>query len=153
MCSKFINAVYLEKIIIKHVILDLSINIEQEEDGLLKNLQNELRAAKAQIATLKKQIVNLEEKFKVMFAEDQIHVLKYGNHRGKEWSDETIQKSLKLYMACGTKGYEELCRQNFPLPAIRTLQHRISSLKFEPGVLEDIFELLKLKVNGCCYLI
>jgi hypothetical protein len=86
-----------------------------------------------------------------MFAEDQIHVLKYGNHRGKEWSDETIQKSLKLYMACGTKGYEELCRQNFPLPAIRTLQHRISSLKFEPGVLEDIFELLKLKVNGCCY--
>jgi hypothetical protein len=54
MCSKFINAVYLEKIIIKHVILDLSINIEQEEDGLLKNLQNELRAAKAQNCNLKK---------------------------------------------------------------------------------------------------
>lgn len=111
-------------------------------------MQNELRAAKAQIAALKKQISNIEGKVKVIFSEDQIHFLKYGNHRGKEWSDETIQNALKLYMACGKKGYEELCKQKYPLPAIRTLQSRIENLKFKPGLLEDVFELLKPKVMG-----
>lgn len=123
-------------------------HIGQEENGPLKRLQNELKAAKAQIASLQKQIANLEENFKTFFSEDEIHLLKYGTHRGKEWSEESVQKALKLYMACGSKGYEELCRQKFPLPAIRTLQHRIENLKFEPGLLEDIFELLKFKVMG-----
>jgi len=50
-------------------------------------------------------------------------------------------------VACGQKGYEELRRQNLPYPSIRTLQHHIQNLKFKPGIFQDIFKLLKMKVS------
>lgn len=65
--------------------------------------------------------------------------------KGK-WSENTINKSLKLYLACGAKGYDEIRRQNLPYPSIRTLQHRLQCLKFKPGILEDIFGMLELKL-------
>jgi hypothetical protein len=39
-----------------------------------------------------------------------------------------------------------LREQNLPYPSIRTIQHRLHNLKFEEGILQDIFNLMKLKI-------
>lgn len=91
---------------------------------------------------LRKRNINFE---KVFNADQQKFMTNY-NHRGS-LSAQTINKALKLYVACGRKGYEEVQRQNLPYPSIRTLQYRIQSLKFGPGILEDILQLLKMKVS------
>ena len=35
-----------------------------------------------------------------------------------------------------------------PLPSIRTLQRRMQKIKFQPGVLEEVFSFLKLKAEA-----
>lgn len=62
------------------------------------------------------------------------------------WNSSTIEKSLRIYLACGSSGYEILRDQGLPLPAIRTLQSRIQNFKFDAGILEDAFPLLEMKV-------
>lgn len=119
---------------------------EQQNLDQLKHLQDELNNTKTTVATLEHQLNDLEKQFTCIFTEDQIHIMKYGNHRAKEWSDKTIQRAFKLYMACGTKGYEELRRQNFPLPSVRTLQYRIENLnqvhwKMQSTKVEGTWEL------------
>ncbi|XP_036140603.1 uncharacterized protein LOC118644901 [Monomorium pharaonis] len=70
------------------------------------------------------------------------------SHKGTSWSPDTITKALKLYAACGQKGYEEIHRQNLPYPSIRTLQSRIQGLKFKPSIFEDVFNMLKIKIQS-----
>lgn len=113
-----------------------------------QQLQNKLKNALKKISSLENQIEKMNERYKNVFNEDQLIFLRYGGHRGKEWSDHTINKGLKLYMACGAKGYEEIKKQGLPYPGIRTLQHRIHNLKFDAGVLEDVFNLLEFKVHN-----
>lgn len=80
------------------------------------------------------------------FNADQVDVLLYDKKRPKEWSNATITESLKTKFACGKKGYEYE-RQKYPLPTERTLQKRMEDISFEPGILQDVLDLLKLKVN------
>ncbi|KAL3190704.1 hypothetical protein MRX96_002367 [Rhipicephalus microplus] len=53
--------------------------------------------------------------------------------RGSSWSDSTVQESLKVRFACGTKGYECLRDNRWPLLPERTLQKNIENIKFSPG--------------------
>ncbi|CAM4528894.1 unnamed protein product [Leuciscus chuanchicus] len=48
----------------------------------------------------------------------------------------------------GPTGYKTLQEFQIPLPAIRTLQRRMEYIRFEPGVLTEVFDFLKLKVDG-----
>ncbi|QQP38460.1 Uncharacterized protein FKW44_019034, partial [Caligus rogercresseyi] len=50
---------------------------------------------------------------------------------------------IQLRIACGTTGYEMLLQKGFPLPSLRTLRRRLESLEFNPGILEDVMELMK----------
>lgn len=88
-----------------------------------------------------------EERLEKVFNPDQLQFLKTGSHRGTKWSEETVTKAIKLYLVCGEKGYTELRKQNLPYPSIRTIQHRLQNLKFQEGILEDMFNLMKLKVR------
>ncbi|KAL1483626.1 hypothetical protein MTO96_033058 [Rhipicephalus appendiculatus] len=47
------------------------------------------------------------------------------SNRGCKWSEQTIEESLQLYLACGTKGYDLLCSKSLPLPSARSLRERI----------------------------
>ena len=78
--------------------------------------------------------------FKKIFGDDQIQFLQKG--RVKKWSDETIKKGIKLRFACGTRAYEDLIKDGYPLPSVRTLQKRSEHLKFEPGCFEEIIEMM-----------
>lgn len=95
---------------------------------------------------LKKKLRQVNSMFNTVFNKDQRYFIAHGNHRGVSWSTNTITKALRLYVACGQKEYEEV-RQQLPYPSIRCLRHRIQGLKFKPGIFEDIFNLLKIKVS------
>lgn len=58
---------------------------------------------------------------------DQINVLNKTYLKVPRWSEETLVNSLKLKFACGSTGYKELLKQNFPLPALRTLTRRLEN--------------------------
>lgn len=119
------------------------------KNALIEKLRDKLRKTLRKCAFYKKKLeqkssTNLEK----IFTEDQLKYLETGTCRGASWSEESITKGLKLYMACGTTGYEEIRKQGLPYPAIRTLQSRLKELKFKPGILEEVFGMLKLKVGG-----
>lgn len=114
------------------VLRDTAIHEKCEEDmkvlkKTLKLTRNILKETKRKNKILEKR---LQRKIFKIFNEDQQIFLTYRNQRGATWSEQTISKALKLYVACGQKGYDEIRRQNLPYPSIRTLQHRIQGLKF-----------------------
>jgi len=78
--------------------------------------------------------------------ENQILSLNYKNAKGFKWTNDTIQKALRLKFSCGSIGYEELLAQKYPLPSSRTLRRRLQNISFNSGILHDVFEMLSIKV-------
>ncbi|TRY72551.1 hypothetical protein TCAL_13647, partial [Tigriopus californicus] len=78
---------------------------------------------------------------------DQLVALDRQSMRGLKWIDETIKQGLQLKFACDTSGYETLLKQGYPLQSVRTLLERTEHIEFEPGILDDVFEMLKLKAQ------
>lgn len=122
-----------------------------DQEVFISNLQfdalkGKLQAAYKRICELEQRLQNYESKYRTVFNEDQVMHITKGTHQGSEWSDDSVNRGLKLYLACGVKGYEEIRNQKLPYPSIRTLQHRIRNIQFDTGVLQDIFALLDLRV-------
>ncbi|KAH8041418.1 hypothetical protein HPB51_015192 [Rhipicephalus microplus] len=67
--------------------------------------------------------------------------------KGAPLARTTIEKGLKLRLACGTRGYNVVREIAAPLPAERTLQHYIENYKFSPGILRKMLPPLALKVS------
>lgn len=114
----------------------------------MENLRKSLRKGLRNCNTNKKKIESTVDRLNNIFNSDQIQYLKTGNARGQAWSADTMKNALKLYMACGTKGYEEIIRQNLPYPSVRTIHNRLRNIKFSAGIVEDVFVLLQHKVCG-----
>ena len=87
-----------------------------------------------------------ENVMKKIFSNDQIQALKRKT-RYRVWSNETVEKALRLKFSCGTSGYAEILKQGIPLPSLRTLTRRLQGLRFESGILEEVIRFLKLKVD------
>lgn len=52
-----------------------------------------------------------------------------------------------LKFSCGNNGYEEILKQKFPLPSQRTLKRRLQMLKFDSGILDEVFIFLEIKIG------
>lgn len=76
-----------------------------------------------------------------------MHILRHGSRKFVKWSNATIKKALKLKFACGNNGYDEILKQKIPLPSLRTLRRRLQNLKFDSGILYEVFNFLKIKVD------
>lgn len=63
------------------------------------------------------------------------------------WCNHRISSPVKVFI-CGSGGYNLLLSKNLPFPSIRTLNRRIEKLKVPPGILEEFFKLLKVKVEA-----
>lgn len=113
----------------------------------IKKLKKSLNKTVVERNILKRKLQKRYVRFNEIFNEDQKDFIMRKTQRGTSWSADTITKALKLYAACGQKGYEEVRQQHLPYPSIRTLQSRIQGLKFKPGIFEDIFNMLKIKVS------
>jgi hypothetical protein len=59
-----------------------------------------------------------------------------------------MEQANELHFACGTTGYKMLLSQNQPLPSLRTLRHIIQNIKFDSGILHQVFDFLKIKVGN-----
>lgn len=63
-----------------------------------------------------------------------------------KWSNESIMEGLRTRFACGSKAYE-IERRKRRLPSSRTLCERLQSLRFDSGCLDEIFDILSLKIK------
>lgn len=103
-------------------------NIVEESQTLIENLRNALRKALRERNKYKKALESCVNNLQGTLNEDQIQFIQTGTARGQLWSEDTMTKALKLYLACGAKGYEEIRRQKLPYPSIRTIQQRLQGI-------------------------
>lgn len=122
--------------------------IVKDRDDEIKKLQRDnhtLRVySQSQVLKYKQQARNIQDRLGSMFTTDQMDMLNKSISHPRQWSDETILKSLRMKFACNTKGYNHLLRENYPFPTDRTLRNRLQGLNFAPGILKDVFVFLTL---------
>ena len=92
------------------------------------DLRKSNRILKQHNKRLKSEKIDIENSLKSFFNPDQLKALGKKSSRGWNWSEDTINKALALKEACGVNGYEELLKQNYPLPSLRTLYRRLSDM-------------------------
>lgn len=100
-----------------------------------------------QVRKLQKEATNFSRNTKFL-NEDQIRALSRNNNHGNSWSAQTVKQGLKIKFACGTTGYETLRKIGYPLPSSRTLARRIQGLKFLPGILHEVIDVMRSKAEG-----
>ncbi|XP_036140847.1 dynein heavy chain-like protein PF11_0240 isoform X2 [Monomorium pharaonis] len=107
-------------------------------------MRRKMKSLRTTIHTLQTKISN--DKFKValnsIFNEDQIRALFTKKRSARNWSDETINRALKLKSVCGNNGYEELIRQGYPFPSLRTLRRKLGEFKSDSEVSSKMSESL-----------
>uniref|UniRef100_A0A147BJU3 Putative transposable element n=1 Tax=Ixodes ricinus TaxID=34613 RepID=A0A147BJU3_IXORI len=113
----------------------------------IQQLERQSKLLKRRNLSLTRAKENLESNLRGLFNDDQILFL---SRRGKtqvKWSPQTIKDSLQIHFSCGTTGYNVLRSKQQPYPSTRTLRRRLEGIKFEPGILGEVFVLLKAKVS------
>lgn len=135
--------------------LDMYSTLCKKKTVSQKSYKNKLRRAKSKIKQLEKNIQqnkNIHQNISQIFNEDQLKALRKldaeKSTKFMKWSNETVVKSLKLKFACGTSGYEELLNQKLPYPSVRTLRRRLQNLKFDSGILHEVFKFLRYKMES-----
>ncbi|XP_040073957.1 uncharacterized protein LOC120846302 [Ixodes scapularis] len=61
------------------------------------------------------------------------------------WFVQTAKRALQMKFASGTTGYELLRTLGYPLPSATTLLRRMQSFYSLPGILGEVFDILKRK--------
>ncbi|XP_057673650.1 uncharacterized protein LOC130904720 isoform X2 [Corythoichthys intestinalis] len=65
----------------------------------------------------------MQKKMMTVFNNNQIENMSKSS-RSFKWSRDSYRKALKLRNACGKTGYQELLRQSYPLPSLRSLRRK-----------------------------
>ena len=126
---------------------DLREELTKQIDQTIR-LQAALNCQKRMNVVLRKKIIIMENKFGTMLSKDQIKASGLKSKRSIRWGNDILKKAIQIRFATGSTGYKLLQDMSIPLPDIRTLQRRIQHIKMEPGVLGEVFDMLKLKVDG-----
>jgi len=111
----------------------------------LNQQNNNLRASNRVITrrydSMKKHSENLKRTLSSTFHADQITAMSRRSTQGMKWEPETLKYALILKMKCGTAGYEEV-RKKLPYPCARTLTRKVADIKFESGILDEVFDMI-----------
>ncbi|XP_011689313.1 PREDICTED: uncharacterized protein LOC105450905 [Wasmannia auropunctata] len=144
----------------------------QNKDAEVNNLQERLEKANKILCTvdrsnktlvkrikrlsmkrirIEKSVLQSKELLKTGFNNDQIQWLQLQSQSSKRcvssWSKETIKKALQIKFSCTNSGYNELIKQKIPLPSTRSLRQSLEGIDFTPGILNNIFNAMKNKVQ------
>lgn len=86
-------------------------------------MQKKIKTIKYAIPSLQQKINNNKYKKALhgIFNEDQIAALCTKNQRGKNWSNQTVQRVLQLRLFCSSNGYEEVLRRGMLFLSLRIL--------------------------------
>lgn len=112
-----------------------------KSEQLRRKTKNKLIQAKMKIKRLKQEVRrrnNLCDNIKKRLGDDQIKLLCGEYKKVPIWCSDTVKKALKYKFVCGNAGYEEIAR-DWPLPSLRTLSRRLDGLKFQSGILDEVF--------------
>lgn len=77
---------------------------------------------------------------------EQIQALNRKTNKGLKWSLATIKDALVFKMKWGTQGYTDFVNRLPIYPCVRILQRNIYHLKFNSGILLEMFNILKSEV-------
>lgn len=132
-----------------------SVNVIQnnsDNDNRYKSMVNKICNYKKKLRYVSDKLKKNEENTSAkllnsVFNSNQIEVLSRKSTRFMKWSHPTIVKALKLKFSCGSNGYEEILKQKIPLPSQRTLRRRLQLLKFDSGILDEVFKFLEIKIQ------
>ncbi|XP_011858941.1 PREDICTED: uncharacterized protein LOC105556459 [Vollenhovia emeryi] len=118
--------------------------------AMKKSHKRRQRQYREKIKTLEQE-VRMQKRFsnalKNMFNDDQIKKLRCEYKRMPKWCNSTLVKAYQLKFSCGLSGYKELLKHGFPLPSLRTLNRKLENLKFQSGILHEVFQFLHIKVS------
>jgi len=118
----------------------------QAKNHTCATLRKKYRSSLRKIRKLCKAKTGLGTAVNKFMNRDQQLSLTRTSTRGVKWSSDTVKKALQLHFACGPTGYGLLLSQNYPLPSLRTLRRNLQSVKFDSGVLCEVFQFLSIKV-------
>jgi hypothetical protein len=124
-----------------------SFNINSKSDERIVHYKRKIDALRQENKKIKTENSTLKEGLDSFLNDDQKLSLGRQSMRGTKWSNETMMKAYKIRLACGSTGYEVVKELGQPLPSQRTLQRRIEHLKFSPGLLQEVLNVMKVKVN------
>lgn len=120
----------------------------------IQELESQLQASQRRVGLVQRQKNKaihekdlMKKQLHRFLAPDQLRSMEKRTMRGTPWTAATIQKALKLRLACGSRGYNTVRELTTPLPTERTIQRHIANYKFSPGVLSEILQSLAMKVN------
>lgn len=117
-----------------------------ELERLHEESKRKLGAAKRRYLKSEEEKDRLKSKIKHIFSDDEMRSMERLSAQGMRWEANTLVKSLKLRLSCGSQGYSLLRNQGLPFPSERTLQRHLENFKFQPGLLQDMIEPLRMKV-------
>ncbi|KAH8024524.1 hypothetical protein HPB51_025213 [Rhipicephalus microplus] len=104
----------------------------------LNNMKRKVATLQQQKSRANRRNHELTRNIKKYLSPDQLQGMWTSSMRGKQWSTETIQKGLKLRLACGSRGCNAVRELAVLLPSERTLQRRVENYKFSPGILHEV---------------
>lgn len=100
-------------------------------------------------AELKRKICHMEYRSGILqenVNDDQIQLLTTEMSKVRKWSNESIIEGLRTKFLCGLTAYEEERKKRF-LPSGRTLREKLQGIRFEPGILIEVFDMLENKIK------
>lgn len=113
----------------------------------MARLEAELEALRQTLSLVHRQKQEAEDRERKILSglsefleEDQVRCLEKENVQGTLWSDKTLEKALKIWLSCGSRGYNVVREVGQPLPSERTLQRHLQSRKFPPEKLNTIMD-------------
>lgn len=114
----------------------------------LRKSESKVRSVQRQLKSSQKKCQRVSARLDKFLNPDQLKMMTLTSSRGSKWSSSTVQKALQFLFACGPTGYNLLRSHGFPLPGTRTLRHKLQGVKFDSGVLLEVFHLMKVKVES-----
>ncbi|KAL1467150.1 hypothetical protein MTO96_026278 [Rhipicephalus appendiculatus] len=108
--------------------------------------KNTIQGLKKKVQKLESDATNISQNLKFL-NDGQVRALSRSSSLGNSWSPQTVKQGLQIKLACGTTGYETLRKMGYPLPSGRTLARRIENLKFLPGILHEVIDVMKFKAE------
>ena len=129
----------------------------QLQKDIIENNEKEIKEMSAKVKInasktlkslddMKKQVKLLTSLLKKIFTDGQIDKMKHPQYR-QPWSNLALQQCIVLYLVFGSTAYKFLIAKGYPFIPVSTLQEHMAPVDFDPGILNDIFVLMKPKVE------
>ncbi|XP_036147613.1 uncharacterized protein LOC118647242 isoform X1 [Monomorium pharaonis] len=125
------------------------ISMQKIADRVFKiyhNIKRQNETMKTKLKRLQCSYCRSSKLFAPKLHEDQLKALCSNTTRGRKWSIQSITDGLIYKMKWGTQGYSDFVKKYPIFPSVRTLQEAVEHMKFESGILEEVFDVIQCQI-------